>query len=40
MGKVVHFEIPPTDPGVGIHCYFKDLSGFIHGAIQLEIKTY
>ena len=24
-------------PGVGTHCYFKDPSGFIHGAMQPEM---
>ena len=28
-----------TIPGVGTHCYIKDPSGFIHGAMQPEMKT-
>ena len=36
-GKVV---VPKQSvPGIGIHCYFKDPSGFIHGALQREIET-
>ena len=26
-------------PGIGMHCYFKDLSGHIHGAMEPEIRA-
>lgn len=33
-GKIV---VPKqTIPGIGTHCYFKDPSGYIHGAMQEE----